>query len=272
MRHSKNYKQISLDRIMQVYAKKGQMTIFIIVAIVIAILILLFFLLRPRLPGIFEEELSPTSYLKGCIEPEVRPAVELLAKQGSYQAPEGYIEYKGAKIKYLCYTDDNYETCNVQQPMIKQNFERELNLMLKSRANQCVRNLISEYEKRGYEVSSGGIDSSASIVPNKIIISFNAPLTISKETSQKFQNFDAEINSEIYDLLFIANSIVEYEAELGDSATELYLQYYPDLKIEKIKLSDGTKIYKLSNVITGEEFSFASRSLAWPAGYGLEEI
>ena len=96
-------------------------------------------------------------------------------------------------------------------------------------------------------------------------------MTVKKETTQKFQNFDIEFKSEMYDLLFIAQSIVEYEADLGGSATELYLQYYPDLKIKKTKLSDGTTIYKLNNVITKEEFNFASRSLAWPAGYGLEE-
>ena len=77
------------------------------------------------------------------------------------------------------------------------------------------------------------------------------------------------MKSEMYDLLFIATNIVEHESQVGGSATELYLQYYPDLKIEKIKLTDGTTIYQLSNVVTGEQFSFASRSLAWPAGYGL---
>jgi hypothetical protein len=48
------------------------------------------------------------------------------------------------------------------------------------------------------------------------------------------------------------------------------MQYYPDLKIEKTKLSDGTTIYILSNVVSKDRFTFASRSLAWPPGYGLE--
>ena len=251
--------------------KRGQMTIFVIVAIVLVVFILLFFLFRSRIGEIFGEDISPNSYLKGCVELEIRPAVVLLSQQGSYQDPEGYISYKGSKVKYLCYTDDFYETCAVQQPMTKQNFEKELNLMVKGKANKCVKNLIEEYEKRGYDVASGGIDSSTSIVPGKIMVSFNAPMTITKETTKKYQNFDVEIESEMYDLLFIATGLIQNEAKVGDSATELYLQYYPDLKIEKTKLTDGTKIYKLTNVVTEEEFNFASRSLAWPAGYGLEE-
>ena len=65
---------------------------------------------------------------------------------------------------------------------------------------------------------------------------------------------------------------MQFESVLGDSETTLYIQYYPDLKIEKIKRADEGTIYKLSNVVTGDEFTFASRSLNWPAGYGLEEL
>ncbi len=270
LKHSKYYKEIFLLRNMVNLAKRGQMTIFVIVAVVIVALILLFFVFRPQIGGIFGEEVNPSVYLKDCLEPQVRPAVELLGKQGSYQDPQGLITYKGEKLKYLCYTDDFYETCSVQQPMTKNNFEKELNLIVKSKANICVRNLISEYEKRDYQVASGGVESSIAIVPKKIIISYNAPLTVTRNDQiSKYQNFNIELDSEMYDLLFIASSVIEYETKMGDSASELYLQYYPDLRIEKIKLTDGTKIYKLSNVITEEEFNFASRSLAWPAGYGI---
>lgn len=251
--------------------KKGQVAIFVIVAIVIVALILLFFLFRPEIERLFEGELTPLSYLTKCIEPDVKSSIELLSKQGGYKEPEGYITYQGEKIKYLCYTNNYYETCVVQQPMIKQQFENELNSMLKTKANQCTRNLIEEYKSRGYNVEAGKIDSDVSIISGKIIVTFNLPLTLTKEeTKRTFQKFNVEMNTDIYDLLFIASSIIEYEASLGDSASELYMQYYPDLRIEKIKLSDGAKIYKLSN-IKGDKFIFASRSLAWPAGYGLEE-
>lgn len=270
--YSKSYKENFPDNSMIGIGKRGQMVIFVIVALIIVALILLFIFLRPSFVEVFETAFSPTSYLTGCIEPEIRPAVKILADNGGYQNPEGVVSYRGKQIKYLCYSGDNYETCIIQQPMTKQNFEKELNLMIKPKANQCMKNLIAEYEKRGYTVSSGGINSGVSLVPGKIIVSFNAPLTVSKSTTQTFQNFDIELKSEMYDLLFIASSIIDYESKLGGSATELYLQYYPNLKIQKTKLSDGTTIYKLSDVITEEEFNFASRSLVFPPGYGLEEI
>lgn len=252
--------------------KIGQATIFVIVAVIIVALIVLGMIFYPRLQNVFYGELNPGIYLKDCVEPVVKESKELLAKQGGYQEPEGFILYGGEKIKYLCYTDDYYETCVVQQPMIKNHFELELNGMVKNRAEECTRNLITEYKKRGYDVSSGGIDSSVVIIPGKINVIVDSPMSVTRDTTQTFKNFNIEIESEMYDLLFTASSIIDYESSLGDSASELYLQYYPDLKIEKTKLSDGTTIYKLSNVVTGESFVFASRSLAWPAGYGLEEI
>ena len=120
------------------------------------------------------------------------------------------------------------------------------------------------------ESSKERINSEVSIIPGKILVVFNSPLTVNKETTQRFDKFNVEIDSEMYDLLFISSSVIDYESSLGDSASELYLQYYPNLRIEKIKLDEGTKIYKVGNVVTKEEFKFASRSLSWPAGYGLE--
>ncbi len=260
---------------MQDIGKRGQMTLFIIVAVVIVALIILFFLFRGNVENFFGigQEFSPNVYLSDCVEPEIRPAVELLASQGGYQNPEGFITYNKNKIKYLCYTNDDYKTCTIQQPMIEQHFEKELNEMVKDKANRCMSSLIEEYKKRGYQISSAPsqIKSEVTLMPGKIHIKFDASLSVSKDgTSRAFNGFEAEMKSEMYDLLFISSSIVEYETELGDSATELYLNYYPNLKIEKIELDNSVTIYKISHVITKEEFTFASRSLAWPAGYGFE--
>ena len=96
-------------------------------------------------------------------------------------------------------------------------------------------------------------------------------MSITKESTQRFEKFGISIESEIYDLLSIATSIISFESTLGDSETLSYIQYYPDLTIEKIE-REGTTIYKLKNVITDEEFVFASRSLVWPQGYGFENV
>ena len=251
--------------------KRGQIAIFVIVALVIVGAVIVIFAYPQLSTLIAPKEINPEDYLRTCIEPNVKSAVDLLAKQGGEENPVGFINYLDVNVKYLCYTSEYYKTCTVQQPLLITRFGKEASRMLTTKANQCARNLITEYEKRGYSVSSSTITSNISIVSGKIKIEFSAPMTITREDySKTFDRFDASTSSEMYNLLSIATSILDYETTYGDSATELYLNYYPNLKIEKIKLEDGVKIYKLTNVVTKEIFQFATRSLVWPPGYGLE--
>ena len=251
--------------------KKGQIAIFVIIALAIvgAIIVIVSY---PQISTIVSpKEISPQSYLSSCIEPDVKEAVEALARQGGEGNPSGYINYLNTKVKYLCYTSEYYKPCLIQQPLLISHFEDELSGILTPKAEQCAKSLINEYEKRGYSVSASKINSVVSLGSGKVKIGFLMPMTITnEETSKTFNGFDVSIENKIYDLLSIATSIVDYEATYGDSETTTYIGYYPDLKIEKIKLEDGVKIYKLTNVLTDEMFQFATRSLVWPPGYGLQ--
>ena len=77
------------------------------------------------------------------------------------------------------------------------------------------------------------------------------------------------MNSPVYEMVMIATSILQFEAKYGDFDTSSMMMFYPDYIIDKIKRSDGTTVYILENKIFGNKFQFASRSLAWPAGYVL---
>ncbi|MCX8159068.1 MAG: hypothetical protein N3D20_02150 [Candidatus Pacearchaeota archaeon] len=264
--------------IKEMRSKKGQVAIFVIVALVIVGAILLV-LLYPRIKeSIAPPVFNPENFLRDCIKDDVRNSVNILASRGGYENPEGYLMYKGMKIKYLCYINGYYKTCIVQEPMIKNTFESEMERMLKQKINSCAYALKTEYERKGFSVKMGAIYSDVEIVLDKIRVNFIVPMKITKEeTTQSFEKFSVDIPSKMYDLLMITTSIIDFEAAYGDSETTLYMQYYPNLKIEKILYSgdlvvfnDGSKIYNVSDVTTGDYFVFASRSLVWPAGYGIQ--
>jgi hypothetical protein len=180
--------------------------------------------------------------------------------------------YKGSNVKYLCYNAQYNLPCHVQQPMILGHFEEELRVIVQAKAQEALRDMENEFESRGYDVTSGGIDSvSVEIVPEKIRIRINAPMSVSKEGTQSYERFNFEYSSKMYDLLMIATSIVDFESTYGDAETTLYTQYYPTIRILKDQLGDGTTVYTVSDVETEETFRFASRSVAWPGGYGLGE-
>jgi len=249
--------------------KRGQLAIFVIVAILI-VGVILAVILVPKLDIIGSEVFTPTGFLKNCIEPELRKGIDVLSNQGGYFNPEGFIIFNDSKVKYLCYNAENYRPCLVQEPVLKTHFEDELENYIAPVVKTCVSNLEKEYRRQGFTVTTGSVGQELSIIPGKINLKVNAPSTVTKETSNKFDSFDISLDSKIYDLLLTATSIVEFEAALGDSETSLYIRYYPDLSINKVQLADGSTIYILSNIVSKEKFIFASRSLVWPPGYGLE--
>ncbi len=251
--------------------KRGQVSLFVIGAIVLVGVIAALFLFPKTRSLISGQELDPNNYLRNCIGPSIQENMEMLSSQGGYSNPENFMLYQDNKVQYLCYTSEFYETCQVQQPMIKKHYEQELGNAVRPIARQCISDLKQEYEGRGYSVSSSPGELNLTFVPGKLIVEFLSPFTVTKESAQTFRKFGVEVPSEMYDLLLTATSIVEFESSLGDSETLLYIQYYPDLKIDKVKGDEGT-LYRLTNVVTKESFTFASRSLEWPPGYGNEEV
>ncbi len=247
--------------------KKGQIAIFVIVAIVI-VGFLVVLLVYPRIQPYIGGEVNPSAYMKQCVGQDVDKVLAVLREQGGYYSPDNYVLYKGEKIQYLCYTAENYKPCIVQQPLLVRHVELELKSKIEPKARQCMQQLVSIYERRGYDVKSNAGELNVIIIPSNIKIEFNSPLELRKEGTQVFRKFGYSKDSELYDLLLTATSIVQFESTLGDSETSLYLQFYPDLKIEKIK-RDADTIYILSNVVSNDKFVFATRSLVWPQGYGL---
>ncbi len=248
--------------------KRGQVAIFVIIALVI-VAALIVFLLYPKLNPARSGEFTPQGYLKSCLEPEVKNAAKNIAEHGGVANPDAFIIFNDSKVQYLCYTSENYKTCFVQQPRIIAKFEEEMNKALKAKAVSCMQGLKAEYEKRGYSVSSSGAVLNTSIILGNVRMEIDAPITVTRDSTQTYRQFTVDIPSNIYDLLSIATNIVQFESVYGDSETTLYIQYYPNLKINKIDKGNGDTVYIISDVITKERFIFASRSLPWPPGYGL---
>lgn len=251
---------------------RGQTTIFIIVGIVIVVGAILVYAFYPDIRSFVSGEIVANSYMRECMESEIKPNVELIASQGGYANPEGFILHEGNKVKYLCYTAHYFVPCEggIQQPMLKNKFEKELAQLLQQKSEECAADLREQYLRKGYSISEAlEVKTFVKLEPEKIIVNVNAPLTVQKETTQTFREFNIEVPSKMYNLVMTSMSIVDYESTYGDAATDIYMQYYPNLRIVKTKLEDGSTIYELEDVTTKEKFKFASRSLVFAPGYGF---
>jgi hypothetical protein len=247
--------------------KKAQITIWIIIAIVIVAVIALIFYLTPLKNLVISSK--PSIQIQDCVGSSLKKAIQEVSKTGGSINPVNYISYKGEKIEYLCYTNEYYKTCSNQQPLLKQHVEREILDNIKGTAQRCINNLKQDLESRGYSVASKGEDISVSIGQNNVKVIFSG-LDVSKgSTGESYKSFVAEEKSKIYDLIMLTSSILNWEARYGDADITSYMLYYPNIKVEKYKQSDGSKIYILTETNTKDKFVFATRSLSWPAGYSF---
>ena len=183
-----------------------------------------------------------------------------------------YILYQDSKIEYLCYTSEYYKPCSVQQPLLKEHIESEIENEIKPAVVNCFNELKNSYESRGYTVNLRPGNVRVELLPKRVVARFNYTLTTTKTDTERYDSFNVVLNNGLYELVSIANSIIDWESEFGDAETTLYMSYYPDLKVEKLNQVDGSTIYILTDRNTGNKFQFASRSVAWPPGYGIDEV
>jgi len=245
--------------------KRGQLTLFVFIAILLVVMIFVYFFWIQ--PTYFSTHVSGLNFDE-CVMDSTREAITELSLVGGEVRPVFYYMYQDNKIPYYCYTNEAYKTCIVQQPMVKQYFEERLVKHFGEKVNVCYENALLELRDKGYNVAKGTVRVNLTIIPDKVNIEVLAPTTIG---TQRFENFRMAIDSNLYDILMVATSILQYEASYGDSPTSELMYYYPELIVDKIRRGDGTKVYVITDKATEDKFQFASKSLVWPAGYDLPD-
>ncbi len=245
--------------------KRGQVTIFIIVAIIIIAMAVLIYLLYPKLKTLIGgDSNNPTAFIQSWLEDPLEEAIEKISLQGGSLNPEHFYLYYDNPVEYLCYTNEYYRTCVVQQPMLKSHIESEIENAIAPEVEACFEDLVDSFENKGYDVIFREGNITVELLPDVIMITLSHELTLTKGDTEKYATFRILFESNLYELVSIARSIIDWEAEYGDADTSLYMAYYRGLKVEKVIKEDGTTIYMLTDKETEDKFQFASRSVAWP--------
>src|SRR3989344_1483858 len=107
--------------------KSGQTTIFIILGILIVVAGLLIYFLSPQFGKSTRVDTSnPQGFIEACIKEDIQNAISLLSNRGGSLNPTHYIAYNNEKIEYLCYSNENYKPCVMQQPFLGQHIGTEI--------------------------------------------------------------------------------------------------------------------------------------------------
>jgi len=245
---------------------RGQVTIFIIVGIVIAagILVGIYFM------GSFDVKtpanLGPKVFVDKCVRDVVEESIDKMLFNGGEVFPSQAISYQGDEWNYLCYQADFYQGCYNIHPMLEMQIENEIVKDTQTKVQACFNSVREDFENRGYDVDGGATIYSIDLLPGYVAINLRKKIDISKgDASQSFENFNSRTSSAIYDLVRIARDVVNSESQYCNFEYNGYMLLYPKYDIRRIDYSDS-KIYRLIDRLSGDEFRFAVRSCAFAPG------
>ena len=247
-------------------SKRGQLTIFIIVAIlVVTIVALLFAFPKLRTSVGFEKPESPENFIQTCLEDTIKENVELISLQGGSLEPSPSILYQDEKIQYLCYRNEDLKPCIIQIPFLREHIEDEIKKSIEEDVNFCFDSLKQNYDDKGYSTNLKTGETIVELLPDKIATTMNNEFTFSKaDETQRRETFRVVFNNNLYELAAIAQNILDWETKFGGADCNIYMDLYKYLKCNKEPLTDDTTIYILTNTDQEFKFQFALRNNAIP--------
>jgi hypothetical protein len=236
--------------------KRGQVTLFIIIAVVIIAVVVLFLMLRkPATPGAPIVPFEPKTYVRDCINVNLEPLIENISNQGGYLNPKPALIYNSLPIGYLCYTMET-GSCAIQyQPPLQSFIENQLTQEVNSIASSCIKSFETQATKRGYTTQACANPSTkVTIIPKEINTEINCSITLTKgEQTTSFEKFEFSLDSPLYDQIWLANDIVSYEISF-----DTFPNNHPKYQYVAINWSGSDKIYNIT--MQDKSFVFAIRN------------
>ena len=244
--------------------KRGQLTIFIIVAILVIAIVALFFAFPKLRTAVGVEKLeTPENFIQTCLQDTIKENVEIISSQGGSLEPEFSYLYKDNKLKYLCYNNEYYKPCIPQISFLRDYIEDEIKKSIEEDVDFCFNSLKEDYNNRGYITNFKEGDIIVELLPKKIVTTINHEFVFSKdENTQRRETFRVVLNNNLYELTAIAQNIIEWETIYGGADCDSYMDVYSKMLCEKYPQTDDTTVYILTDKDTENKFQFALRSIA----------
>ena len=248
--------------------KKGQITIFVIIGIVIVISLVFAFVMLKQTTGKILPEENPQAYIEQCVEEGLAIDADFLIKNNFYPNRNySYINYRGIFVPYLCTTSQFYTPCMNQEPMLVNYVENYLKNLTLPRANKCFDSLISALEKKGYVAQQSPMQMSMELENNAITININKKISTKlNEESKTYENFNINIQSPIYRMIDTVRNIINYESKLCEFNDIGWALHYRDIGIQRFSASDQTKVYTITDKNSNKKINFAVKTCPLPAG------
>ncbi len=232
--------------------KRGQLTIFVIIAILIVSGIAGYFLLREEVEKQeIPQEFRPVEEkFLSCLNREAEAGKSILGERGGYIYPpdfvpgsdymptSNYLDFLGSPVPYWYYVSGN----NIQKEQVptKREMEEQLERFLEENL-ECD---FSEFRDRGYEVVLENGEAEVNIYNNKISVGINSELSISfGGESAIVKEHSVDVSSNLGEFYNTAREI--YKKEREEAFIEEYSldTLYLNAPVTGVDLSCSPKIW-----------------------------
>lgn len=254
-----------------VTSKRGQVTIFIIIAVILIALVGMFFAVRQsivttKIPIAIEPVYN--SFL-GCVEESVLSGVDVLESQGGYidlplfEPGSNYmpfssqLDFLGTAIPYWYYVSGN----NIPKEQVpsKVLMQDELANFIESKIYDCD---LSRFYEQGYLISQGTPKAEVDIQDNNIIVKISMKLSIEISGETYLVNrHDVSVNSHLGKLYDSAKNVYDQEQSemfLEDYAVDNLRLYAP---VDGIELTCSPKVWSADNIFNEIQQSIEDNTL-----------
>lgn len=245
--------------------KRGQVTIFIIVAIVIVVAVVSFFAFV-RVPDIISSpKNNPQDFIETCVQESLQEPLKLISEQGGVLDLENFIIYEGQPSEYLCYTEENNTLCVNNKPMLKNEIEGLLEDSIRGPIERCFATLRESFS--GYEYIEQPTRFEVKVEPERVAVYLVKEIEVRRGNSvQKFSSYDIFEGHPMYDFITVSTKIVNEEVSC-DCNSEVcsvnvvdIFRDYSNYDIELFVSGKNEKVYSIEEIISGSKFQFGVRN------------
>jgi len=245
--------------------KRGQVTVFVIIGIVILAAVVLFLAVRNKVyigpanvENLQKEFIDFEVEIQNCLDDYGVELITQIGLHGGYLSPskDTFRLYNDNKVSYLCYNQDKKPTC-MNRMLTKTYMEKELVDKFKERMTQGCLDL-KGFQKLGLDYKFGKLDVEVDIGDDSVVVFVNMPIEISKgDVKATADKFKTNVNLPLGRLYDASRDILNAETSTGYFDTSLYsvqktgvtskpyvlkkLQPYPD-KLYILKIKDVPRV------------------------------
>ncbi len=244
--------------------KRGQVTAFVILGIIIVALVLLLlytktdvFMFTPSPEDLDKVMSDIRTDVISCIGKVSDEPIRRIALQGGYlSTPEGtYRLYDDVTISYLCYNMENDPRCR-NRMLRKGDMEEQLNKAIDFALSTCVN--VKDFESGKIKIDTPEKwEVTTAINPESVLVTVNYPVTIKSETAMlKEDSFSKAFKYPLGELYDVSQDILDFETTYGEFDQLTYMLVNHGLyRIEKLRPYPD-KIYLLNKEDSNYMFQF----------------